>query len=237
MPVINRIKREASWLYRQMFNPSASSEGEVDKKEIRSHLPRRPTVVEAGAYKGLDTEEMSRLWPDATIHAFEPIPGLFQQVIDRVGFRSNVRCYNLALGAHSGTTTLHVSSGASDASSSILRPKKHLEYHPETTFGEAIEVQVVTLSEWMSRNNVDNIDFLWLDLQGAEFEVLKSSAEILRNVTAIYTEVCLVEQYEGAVLYPDVRKWLEERGFRVAREKLPWEDAGNVLFVNDTRMS
>jgi hypothetical protein len=52
----------------------------------------------------------------------------------------------------------------------------------------------------------------------------------LSSATAVYTEVIATEQYEGAALYPELRRWLEDRGFVVEIEKLPW-GGGNVLFV------
>lgn len=230
--MLNRLKREISWWYRSLSGDDAS-QGEISKQFIRTFLPDEPVVVEAGAYKGLDTEAMSRTWPDATIHAFEPIPQLYTQVVDRVGFRKNVNCHNVALGDYSGTTTIHISSGESDASSSILPPKEHLNYHPKTAFNKTIEVPVTTLRDWATEHGIDHIDFLWLDLQGAEFKVLLSSRDLIGSVHAIYMEVSLVEQYEGTKLYPDVRSFLEGMGFRAAREELAWKDAGNVLFIQD----
>ena len=80
-------------------------------------------------------------------------------------------------------------------------------------------------------NEIDKIDFLWLDLQGYELHVLKYGEKVLKGVMAVYTEVNLKELYDGAPLYDELRAWLEAKGFRVEREELPWEDAGNVLFV------
>ena len=44
-------------------------------------------------------------------------------------------------------------------------------------------------------------------------------------------EVSLKEVHEGVPLYSEVRAWLEQQGFHVMREELPWPDTGNILFV------
>jgi len=43
--------------------------------------------------------------------------------------------------------------------------------------------------------------------------------------------VCLKEVYAEVALYPKVRQWLQDQGFDVVREELPWHDGGNVLFT------
>ena len=80
-------------------------------------------------------------------------------------------------------------------------------------------------------NNIDHIDFMWLDMQGAEYQMLKKSKIILPTVKVIFTEVSLLQMYEDCPLYPEFRAWLESEGFEVVAEQLPWKDMGNVLFI------
>lgn len=206
-------------------------EGNLPKPQLATLLPAAPTVIEAGAHLGKDTVEMSRLWPDGRIHAFEPAPALFEKLAARTAGCRNVTLYPLALAEKSGTVEFNLSSGKSNASSSILSPKQHLEQHPEVVFQQKIKVEAVSLDDWAARHGLKSIDFLWLDLQGYELFALKGAAQILPSVRVIYTEVFLQESYAGTPLYPEVRQWLEQRGFSVAWEGLPWPDSGNVLFV------
>jgi FkbM family methyltransferase len=201
---------------------------------IAEHLPPAPIVLEAGAHVGRDTVRMARLWPHGTIHAFEPLPSVFATLRRNTAGLRNVHLHPLALAAASGTATIHVSGGASDGSSSLLPPMAHLEYHPEVTFGEQVEVETVTLDEWAERERIARIDLLWLDLQGLEPLVLQSGERTLAGVSAIHTEVNLVENYAGGVLYDELRTWLEARGFTVIAEDLRWEDGGDVLFVRSS---
>lgn len=206
--------------------------GIIPKKEIYRYLPDSPIIVEAGAHIGTDTLDMAKLWQDATIHAFEPVPHLFEILSKNTEGVKNIHTYPLALGETTGLISIHISSGKSDGSSSVLKPKRHLEIHPDVFFENTIKVEAITLDDWAKNHNIKQIDMLWLDLQGFELNVLKKSQSILRGITAIYTEVNLVETYENAASYDALKEWLSIFGFSVVSEALPWSDAGNVLFVN-----
>jgi FkbM family methyltransferase len=206
-------------------------QGVVPKEEMRRFLPGDPVIVEAGAHIGIDTAELGRMWPDGIVYAFEPVPDLFRQLQDRVQSLQNVRPLKLGLGSESGSARIYVSGGHSDGSSSLLKPKEHLAIHPNVTFDESIPIETVTLDDWARAEGIEKVDFLWLDLQGFELAVLQHATDVLDQVAAIYTEVHLVETYEGVPVYGELRTWLEDHGFEVVREELPWEDGGNVLFA------
>jgi hypothetical protein len=55
----------------------------ISKEYIARFLPPNPIIVEAGAHSGKDTLSMCMLWPSGTIYAFEPIPAIFEQLVER----------------------------------------------------------------------------------------------------------------------------------------------------------
>jgi FkbM family methyltransferase len=204
--------------------------GQVRKSEMKRFLPSTPVVVEAGAHVGIDTAAMARRWKSSRIHAFEPIPALYQKLVAHTRRYSNVTTYPVALAARSGEVMMNISSGRSDASSSILQPLEHLTIHPDVTFEKSIAVRTITLDEWASEHAVDP-DLLWLDAQGAELQILESGVSTLNSVSAIYTEVSIVQNYSGGTLYRDLASWLRVHGFKPVIERIAWADGGNVLFV------
>ena len=117
-------------------------------------------------------------------------------------------------------------------------------FHPSTTNRGVSPANTLSLKSictvlpsWVKSEKLTSIDFLWLDLQGYELAALRGAKKILQNVSAIHCEVNLVEVYKGAPLYSDLKKWLEEYGFRVEIEAIDWDDGGNVLFVKDKHAS
>lgn len=207
------------------------SQPRVTMEMIASVLPASPVIVEAGAHNGSETVAMSAAMPGCTIHAFEPVPAVFAKLAERTKDLPNVRRHPLALSDRNVSSPMFVSSGETDAASSLLKPKEHLRAIPRVRFETTIEVRAVTLSDWARENNVGRVDFLWLDMQGHELAALRGAGDLLDTVTAIYTEVSLIELYEDAPLYHEVRTWLEHRGFRVHGVDFSYAEAGDVLFV------
>lgn len=200
-------------------------------RRVRAAVGEAPVIVEAGAHDGADTVRLHAAFAHPVIHAFEPVPSLFERLARRTGALPEIHCHNMALAGSAGPKSLYVSGGASDGSSSLLRPQRHLDVHPGVTFNATINVKTTTLDDWSAANNVPRVDFLWLDLQGAEYDVLSASPKCLDTARAIYTEVSLLPMYEGTPLYGEFRQWLESKGFRVVIEDLRWQDMGNVLLV------
>lgn len=225
------ILQKTKSFFRFYLKSLIKSSNSIDKKEISKFLPKNAIIVEAGAHVGIDTIEMAKLWPSSTIYAFEPVPDIFEQLEKNTKNYKNVICVKMGLSDKEGIDKLFVSSGSSDGSSSLLKPKKHLELHPKVKFEDSIEISITTLSKWAKKNRIKKIDFLWLDLQGMEYRVLKKSGALLNKVKCIVTEVSLLENYSGGVLYKDLKGFLLKNGFIVEKEEILWEDGGNVLFV------
>ncbi len=196
-------------------------------------LRESPTIIEAGASRGMDTVRMATAWRTADIFAFEPEPDAFAQLVESTKQLSRVHPIPAALGAHTGTSEFYVSSrgqarDASDASS-LKKPTLVRTLWPDLTFERCIEVETVTLSDFMKQRDLDQIDFMWLDMQGMELDCLKASAEVLCRVKYIYMEVLFRPLYEDAPLYPKVRRAMKDFGFQVRQEYLN-RVAGDVLF-------
>ena len=71
---------------------------------------------------------------------------------------------------------------------------------------------MITLDEYAEERGV-RPDFLKIDVQDYELEVLKGAQQILRSIEAIFTEVNHIEIYRGAPLAAEVISWLAERGY------------------------
>jgi FkbM family methyltransferase len=206
----------------------------IAKRRIRRYIPDAPVIVEAGASNGSDTLEMIRHWPRAMIHAFEPVDESFAELTMATRDEPNVHRYRMALAEKSGTAEIHVSAGAYGPMASSLRsPKLHLVDVPDVTFETRVTVATTTLDDWAAARGVEQIDLLWLDMQGYELAALQASPRVLGTVRAIVTEVFGTEQYEGAPLVDEVTRWLAEHGFRVVELNMYWGISGDLLAVRD----
>lgn len=214
------------------YNGSVS----IEKEEIFKHLPLSPIIVDCGAHIGTDTVEFAT-HPGTRIYAFEPVKDIFRQLVFNTKDYENVTCFNVALSSYDGVADMHISSGYSDGSSSLLKPTKHLEYHPDVFFNNTEQVKCIKLDTWANQNNVKHVDMLWLDMQGAEQAMLSESIIILDTVSVIHTEVSLLEIYEGMGSYKGFKKFLQARGFNAVIEAIPKGNyGGNVLFVKKSKV-
>jgi FkbM family methyltransferase len=64
------------------------------------------------------------------------------------------------------------------------------------TWKRSIPIQCTTLDDLYKEYNLDKIDFIWSDIQGAELEMIQGGQVALANTRYLYTE-CV----ENRVLY------------------------------------
>lgn len=206
-------------------------------EHIKPYLPSNPIIVEAGAYKGKETIKLATM-AQSTVHAFEPVPEIFEQLKTNTAQLPNVHCYPIALSDTTGITTMHLSEhpdrpGITSQGNSLLRPKERLTLSP-LIFPKTMQVPTITLDDWAQQNAIDQIDLLWLDLQGHELATMQSSPKLLSTVKVILTEVEFAQAYEGQPQYPEVRTWLESQGFIMIGKDFPDNPTwffGNAVFI------
>lgn len=201
---------------------------------VLENIPKNATIVEAGTYDGEDTRFFGHHFRKGKIYGFEPVEELYVRSIENTSQYKNVSIEKKALGEKNEKKSIYISnvSGRTSASSSLRTPKEHLTFHENVKFSAKQEVEVVNLDSWCDENKISKLDFMWLDVQGSEYDIIKSSPKIISNTKYLYCEVSLMEMYEGTILYDKFKDNMKQIGFDVVFEELPWEDMGNVLFKN-----
>jgi FkbM family methyltransferase len=76
------------------------------------------------------------------------------------------------------------------------------------------EIETTTLDSFCASELVDSIDFLQVDVQGAELNIFQGAQQIIKNSTlAIQTEVEFAPIYKNQPLFADVDNHLRQQGF------------------------
>ena len=154
---------------------------------IAPFLPDNPYVLEAGAHSGEDTVLFARKWPHGLIFAFEPVPRFYQNIIKNLRDHkiANVRAFPIGLFSSTGDHTFYYSQNCGGASSFL--PEGNM---PETNYNDVqMTLPCMTLDDWASFYSVDHIDFMWLDMEGAEYYMLSASPKILQTTKVILSEI------------------------------------------------
>ncbi len=181
-------------------------------------LPKNPVILQAGGYYGDETLNFSHRWPDSRVISFEPNPHAFEILSSKTANINNVQVYNLALNDYSGVAPFYVCYGSSgkeevfEHASSLLKPSPCMEVHYQ---GPLINVECTLLDEWCCQREIDHIDFMCLNLQGAELQILKSSPNILKTVTCIAVHTNFFPFRIGTTQYPELKKFIENSGFQL----------------------
>ena len=83
-------------------------------------------------------------------------------------------------------------------SGSLCRPTGHLAYSPWCKFSTQIRVATVPLDVWAETYLPDGtVDFMWIDVQGAEGRVFRGGKNVLSRTRYVKAEAHVGEMYEG----------------------------------------
>jgi FkbM family methyltransferase len=156
---------------------------------VKKYLQPGMTVLDIGAHHGLYTLLASkRVGAKGRVVAFEPSPRERKQLLWNVllNFSFNVHIEPLALGKESSDADLHLVEGGEDGCNSLRPPVVSSSTRP-------VRVKVAPLDEFLQRARIPAVDFVKLDVEGAELDVLKGAEKLLHGGAR---PVFLVEVYD-----------------------------------------
>lgn len=178
-----------------------------------------PIVIDCGANIGLSVIYFKRLFPKAKVIAFEPDKKIFDYLkfnINSFGFK-DVELVNKGLWKEE--TTLKFFSEGADGG----------RIADESTNKNIIEIETVKLSHYL--NNETQIDFLKLDIEGAETEVLLECEAYLSKVKNIFIEYHSFSQQKQTLSI--ILNILENNGFRYYIEHIGVKSKHPFVSIND----
>lgn len=234
--------REAirSLSYRSGFSisriPKGGSFGLDPFQDIAKVLAKPdPIVFDVGANVGQTVLRLGWLFPAPTIHCFEPSPTTFRALEDATRGSTNVTLNNIGLGDRPGQLTLLENS--SPDMSSFLEPGDVWG-----TITERTEVAVSTVDAYCEEKHIDQIDFLKIDTQGYDYQVLRGASGMLSrgSVKFALCEMTLDEMYVGVERFDRVLEFMFEHKYALfgiynqhwRHQKLSWADA--VFVASDS---
>jgi len=163
---------------------------------LGENLPRGADAVvfDVGANVGDWCKAVLDINPQAQVHCFEPSSFAFERLIGR-NFPANVVCNNIGLSSSSSVQRLALFGWKSYYNS--LYPDRRFGIEPE----RYEEVWLETLTNYCERHSIGRIDYLKIDVEGHELDVLQGAAEMLleRRIRTVQFEYC--EAYIAAGVF------------------------------------
>lgn len=194
---------------------------------IKNEISNPEVILEIGSRDAIQSIQFSRLYKKAKIYAFECNPSSIAVCRKNASKYKNIEVVPFAVFNKKTKLSFYVVNRNKGASS-IFKPNDRYIKMPNIK----IRVDSIRIDEWAKENNIKNIDLVWIDLQGAEYEAFEGFGDLLKNVQAIYTEVELVELYHKQKLFENVKQLLYDNGFYLKKLIVNNNYWGNAIFLN-----
>lgn len=190
-------------------------------------------VIHVGANHGREYLGYSRTVPGAILF-FEAMPHLAKEIGEALDPTKPHFVRQAVVGEVSGqTVTFNVASNDS-RSSSILPLGRHGELRPGITYVDTFEAQIETLDDIISAEfAAHRFNYLVIDVQGADLQVLKGARRLLQMIDAVYVEVATEPLYEGGSDLLSIHAYLDQLGFKIRHVELNIEGWGNAFFTRN----
>ena len=152
---------------------------EAEISFIRDYVKPGMTAIDIGANIGVHTLIMARsVGAVGRVHSFEPsaVFGRLQRNVALNSFADRVVLNHCAVGRETGTLVLMKCKPGFEAYTSVNSP-----CHESAPTGETFTSHLVTLDEYAIKQNLSQIDFLKIDVEGGEPAVLDGAACLLES--------------------------------------------------------
>jgi len=160
---------------------------------------KNPIIIDCGANIGLSVLYFKEIHKASKIIAFEADPSVYKQL------KSNIAEYNYSNIDLINAAVWNEETKIVFSSEGSVGGKMNLEGHKSNN---DVEVPAIRLRNYLSTE----IDFLKIDIEGAEYEVLKDCADLLLNVNNLFIEYHVLPN-ERQHLH-DILKWIDSAGFK-----------------------
>jgi FkbM family methyltransferase len=170
-------------------------------------------VFEIGANYAQDAEFLRKSFRlnESDVTIFEPHPQIIKAVRDLYKFNS----YEIAVSNTTGRAVFHAidverneyqNSGISSLKNGLTTNKRNFI---------DVDVEVIRMDDFIRQYQIKNIDFLKLDVEGVNYEVLDGFGKELSKVKAVQVEGEYREYWEGQKLFWDIAELLRKNNFEL----------------------
>lgn len=175
-------------------------------------------VFDVGAYNGAESMEFVNLF-NSKVYAFEPLSTYYIN-------NDNIHHIKSAVSQEDGVAFLYVPRNIHAASLKI-----------PTQIHDKIEVSTIRLDTFMDIHHIEQIDMVWVDVQGAELDVLKSLGDKIQDIKYLYIEADIKPgRYKNQSYMSDIVKYIKPFGFESVCELTISDIERHAIFSNPSNL-
>jgi FkbM family methyltransferase len=185
----------------------------------------QPVIFDIGANKGQSIERYKKIFQKSTIHSFEPNIDEINILKEKYQNEKNLFLNNLAVGEKEGNLEFNINARSGHSSFKELIPnttwlKKRSfreNVDSENYTSKKVNSKIITLDDYVKKNNIENIDILKIDTQGYEDKVLQGAQNLIKEnrIKLIQVEIIFSEIYENPLQIYDIEKILIPNDYKL----------------------
>ncbi|MBI3589614.1 MAG: FkbM family methyltransferase [Candidatus Liptonbacteria bacterium] len=178
---VKRIKNWVRPIKHRLLGKSGIYRAIEEAERLAGGAGKIHTVFDVGAATGEYALHFLSAFPNAIIYCFEPFPDSFAQLVKRTApYARRVRLFPHGLHNHEGQLAFYVSPNPDG--SSFLDKK--------IGFKKKMIVQIRCLDDVVREQRISSIDFLKIDVEGTEYEVLTGGSQAIKEkVVSAFVEI------------------------------------------------
>ncbi len=203
--------------------------------------------IDVGAHHGDTISEFLQIFKIQKIFAFEPSNENFKKLKENVSkiensFFVKIKIYPLGVGKERGILPLNeITDGVSNTFNDLNTHSKYLKKKKiiTTLFGikkfikNQVATKIITLKDFMAEEKIEKIDFIKIDTEGFEFNILLGLEEKIKKIRFILFE----HHYDNMILknykFKDIHKLLNDNGFKkIYKTKMPFRKSFDYIYEN-----
>jgi len=135
-----------------------------------------PVIFDVGAHVGKYSAQLIRSFPKADVYAFEPNPATFAQLSERFA-NGEIHCINLGVSSEAGRMEMYVY--PDNPTTSHATAYREVITDLNAAQAQRVDVSVTTLDDFCRDQAITRVDFLKIDTEGHELEVLRGATGLL----------------------------------------------------------
>ena len=213
----------------------------------KKNLKKINIFFDIGAHEGESIEIFSKNFTISKIYSFEPSPINFLKLKNKVNlFLKNfkdIKIYVENVGLGDEKKRIYLKQLNESSSSTINQINKNSKYFKKKrfflnklhtkNFYKNIDIQIIRLDEYLNNNSIEYINFMKVDTEGYELDVLKGLGTKIHNVQYIMFEHHYHDMLIKTYKFSDINELLVKNNFiKIFKAKMPFRKTFEYIYEN-----
>jgi FkbM family methyltransferase len=164
--------------------------------------------IEVGTLHGKDTIDFKSKYKNSICHCIEGLKANFDKYLSNFKKEYNIYSHNICIASYDGKIIFYEKNG--------LESGIHGIYNRGSQYGtKKHEYNCIKFSTFCNNNNINNIDVMKIDIEGATYDILfdMSNNNMLKDIKLLHIETESFPFFKGQKLDKECSKILENNNF------------------------